>query len=72
MSINFMGSYSGIDQTMIDLGPQPLVAVGDEAVLIGRRGDQQITVAEIAEAMGTIPYEVTCLFTDRVIREYVH
>lgn len=61
-----------MDQTMIDLGPQPLVAVGDEAVLIGRRGDQQITVAEIAEAMGTIPYEVTCLFTDRVIREYVH
>ena len=60
-----------MDQTMVDLGAEPAARVGDEAVLIGRSGDQQISVVEIAGLMGTIPYEVTCLFTDRVTREYV-
>jgi alanine racemase len=46
------------------------VAVGDEVVLIGRSGNEQITVSEIAELMGTIPYEVTCLITGRVPRTY--
>ncbi len=59
-----------MDQTMIDVGPQPTVAVGDEVVLIGRSGNEQITVSEIAELMGTIPYEVTCLITGRVPRTY--
>ena len=58
-----------MDQTMIDLGPEPIAQVGDEVVLIGRRGDDEITVEEIAELMGTIPYEVTCLITPRVTRE---
>lgn len=60
-----------MDQTMIDLGPDPVAAVGDEAVLIGRRGDAEITVSDVAELMGTIPYEVTCLITPRVTREAV-
>ena len=59
-----------MDQTMIDLGREPLAAVGDEVVLIGRSGAEEITVAELADLMGTIPYEVTCLFTPRVTREY--
>ena len=60
-----------MDQTMIDLGPDPVAAVGDEVVLIGRRGDAEITAENIAELMGTIPYEVTCLITPRVTREAV-
>lgn len=59
-----------MDQTMIDLGPDADVRLGDEAVLIGRSGDEEITVAEIAELMGTIPYEVTCLITPRVTRAH--
>lgn len=59
-----------MDQTMIDLGPDPTVAVGDEVVLIGRSGGEEITVAEVAELMGTITYEVTCLITGRVERTY--
>lgn len=59
-----------MDQTMIDVGPEPTVAVGDEVVLIGSSGDEQITAGEIAELMGTIPYEVTCLITGRVPRTY--
>lgn len=61
-----------MDQTMIDLGPDdPIVRVGDEAVLMGRSGTEEINVEEIAELMGTISYEVTCLISARVPRRYV-
>lgn len=61
-----------MDQTMIDLGPStPSVRVGDEVVLVGCSGDEEITVQEIAALMGTITYEVTCLITERVPRRYV-
>jgi len=65
-----------MDQTMIDLGPDggaagvdaPRVRVGDEAVLIGRSGSEEITCQEVADRMGTITYEVTCLINPRVTR----
>jgi len=60
-----------MDQTMIDLGPQTDVAVGDDVVLVGRNGAEEITTTEIAELMGTIPYEVTCLITRRVARTFI-
>jgi len=61
-----------MDQTMIDLGPDwPSVRVGDEVVLLGQSGDEEITVEEIAGLMGTITYEVTCLISPRVPRRYV-
>ena len=59
-----------MDQTVIDLGPEPAVAVGDEVVLIGRSGEDEITVAELAELQGTIGYEVTCAIGSRVSRTY--
>ncbi|MGC4154190.1 MAG: alanine racemase [Propionicimonas sp.] len=59
-----------MDQTVIDLGPEPAAAVGDEVVLIGRSGDEEITVAELAELQDTITYEVTCAIGRRVTREY--
>lgn len=60
-----------MDQTMLDLGPRTDVAVGDEVVLVGRDGAEEITTSEIAGLMGTIPYEVTCLITGRVARAFV-
>lgn len=60
-----------MDQTMIDLGPDTDVTVGDEVVLVGRSGTDEITTSEVAGLMGTIPYEVTCLITRRVGRETV-
>lgn len=60
-----------MDQTMVDLGPDTDVTVGDEVVLVGRSGTDEITTSEIAGLMGTIPYEVTCLITRRVGRETV-
>ena len=60
-----------MDQTMIDLGQTTDVAVGDEVVLVGRSGQEEITTTQIAELMGTIAYEVTCLITRRVARLFV-
>ena len=61
-----------MDQSMVDLGPDGGgVRVGDEVVVLGRQGDERITADELAGVMGTISYEVTCLFTARVVRQYV-
>lgn len=59
-----------MDQTMIDLGPESRAAVGDEVVLIGRSGADEISATEVAGLMGTISYEVTCLITGRVERSW--
>jgi len=57
-----------MDQTMVDLGPATDVKVGDEVILIGRSGIQEITASDWARALGTIPYEVTCQIGPRVER----
>jgi alanine racemase len=57
-----------MDQTMVDLGPETAVKVGDEVVLIGRSGSEEISAADWARVLGTIPYEVTCQIGPRVER----
>ena len=47
-----------MDQCMIDVTNFPQVEVGDEVVLWGRQGQEEITVEEIAEKIGTINYEI--------------
>ncbi len=59
-----------MDQTMVNLGPETAVQVGDPVVLIGRSGDAAITVDEWAKVLGTITYEVTCQIGQRVERVY--
>jgi alanine racemase len=58
-----------MDMCMIDVTDVPGVRAGDEVVLIGRQGHDQITVAEIAQKLGTIPYEVITQILARVPRE---
>lgn len=57
-----------MDMIMVDVTAVPSVAIGDEAVLIGRQGKDRITVEDIARAIGTISYEVTCAISARVPR----
>jgi len=57
-----------MDQIVVDCGPGADVALGDEVVLIGRQGDDAITVSEWAGLMGTIGYEVLCGIGPRVPR----
>lgn len=59
-----------MDHIMVDLGGDESVHVDDEVVLIGEQGGERISCWEIAENMGTIPYEVTCLITPRVRRVF--
>lgn len=57
-----------MDQCMVDLGPDSADQVGDEVVLLGGQGEESISTEEMAELMGTITYEVTCLIAPRVER----
>lgn len=59
-----------MDQFMVDVGDQE-VFVGDEAVLIGKQGTEEITLQEIAHLCDTIPYEILCQFNDRIPRVYL-
>jgi alanine racemase len=43
---------------------------GDEVVLIGEQGGERVTVEDLAEWAGTIPYEVLTAINDRVPRIY--
>jgi alanine racemase len=60
-----------MDMCMLDVTDVPGVCEGDEAVLIGKQGDQRITADELAHKTGTIPYEVLCGISSRVPRVYV-
>jgi alanine racemase len=59
-----------MDQFMVDIGDCEAY-VGDEVVLIGKQGDEEIPLTEIANLCDTIPYEVLCLFNHRLPRLYV-
>lgn len=56
-----------MDQLMVDIGDDD-IAVGDPVVLIGRQHAEEITAAEIAERLATIPYEVLCSISSRIER----
>ena len=60
-----------MDNITVDLGDGEAAAVGEEAVLIGRQGGEQILAEEVARRLGTINYEVTCGISGRVPRAYV-
>jgi alanine racemase len=58
-----------MDMCMIDVTDIPNVRVGDEVVLIGRQGEDEISAAEVARKLGTISYEVVTQILARVPRE---
>jgi len=59
-----------MDFIMVDVTDLPRVSAGDEVVLMGRQGTEQITPEEIAEKINSISYEVLCLIGKRVPRIY--
>jgi alanine racemase len=65
----FAGTIT-MDQILIDAGDSP-VQVGDEVVLIGRQGGEEITADEWARRLGTISYEIVCGFGPRLPRRYL-
>ena len=59
-----------MDQTVVDVGHLPKVKRWDEATLIGRDGGLELTVASLADMIGTIPYEIFCSIHQRIPRIY--
>ncbi|MBF0546153.1 MAG: alanine racemase [Candidatus Riflebacteria bacterium] len=59
-----------MDQSMANLGPATNVVLGDEVVLIGKSGSEEISAEEWAKKLGTITYEVTCQINSRVQRYF--
>jgi len=57
-----------MDQCMIDVTAIPGVRQGDEVVLIGRQGGDELTAEAVAERLGTISYEVVAELLARVPR----
>jgi len=58
-----------MDQVMVDIG-QDSAFNNDEIVLIGKMGDQEIKVEDLAEWAGTIAYEILTNINTRVPRIY--
>ena len=59
-----------MDMVMADVSGLPQVSVGDEAVFLGRQGQDEIAARELATQLGTIPYEIACAVSARVPRVY--
>ena len=57
-----------MDMLMIDVTGIPRVRVGEEAVLLGRQGREEVSAVELANLAGTIPYEILTGISARVPR----
>jgi alanine racemase len=60
-----------MDQCMVDVTDIPDVKLGDEVILMGQQEDLEFTADHIADLIGTINYEVTCMISKRVPRVYL-
>jgi alanine racemase len=60
-----------MDLMMIDVSNIDRAQVGDEVVLMGRDGSEEISCAELAKKAGTITWEITTRIGARVRRVYV-
>ena len=60
-----------MDLIMIDASEFEDVDLGEEAVLMGRQGDGEISCEELAERSGTITWEIITRIGSRVRRVYV-
>ncbi|MBM2842102.1 MAG: alanine racemase, partial [Bacteroidetes bacterium] len=60
-----------MDHIMVDVGAKDEVEVGDNVTIMGSDGRESISAYDIADRLGTIPYEVICMVTDRVPRVVV-
>lgn len=60
-----------MDYLMVKADDALDIAIGDQAVLIGRQSEEAITADEIAAKLNTINYEIVCMINSRVPRIYI-
>lgn len=61
-----------MDLTMIDLTDIGDVGEGDEVVIIGKQGDERISVYELAQWADTIPYEIVTSLGGKAKKLYIN
>jgi alanine racemase len=59
-----------MDQILVDVTALPQVAAGDEAVVIGKQGSEEILAKELADQAGTIPWDIFTGIGNRTHRFY--
>jgi alanine racemase len=59
-----------MDMCLVDVSAIPGVSVGDEVVLLGGQGEENVRAEELARNSGTISYEIYCAVGARVPRVY--
>ena len=59
-----------MDQLMLDVTDIEDVKEGDEVTVFGYDSQENLSVDELAEKIGTINYEIVCLIGKRVPRIY--
>ena len=59
-----------MDQFMVDVTHIPEAKEGDEVILIGRDGQEHITMEELGELAERFNYELACVIGKRVPRIY--
>ena len=60
-----------MDLIVIDVSDLPEAVVGDEVVLMGRQGGEEIPAAELADLAGTIHWDIVTRIGSRVRRVYL-
>jgi alanine racemase len=60
----------GMDMTIVDISALPSCTQGDVVTLLGRDGNDEITVGELAARAQTIPYEILCRLGRNLPRYY--
>ena len=60
-----------MDQFMVDVTDIPEVKAGDEVTLMGRDGDEFISVETLGDISGRFSYEFVCEISKRVPRVYI-
>jgi alanine racemase len=61
-----------MDMCTLDVSRIPECLVGDEVVLMGEQGGEQITADEIATKVHSISYEILCALGKRAPRVFLH
>ena len=59
-----------MDQLMVDVSDISGVEMGTKVTLLGQNGNEIITADDMADAIGTIGYEIVCNISKRVERKY--
>ena len=60
-----------MDQMMVDITDIPGVEIEDTATLIGKDGDEFISIEELSDKAGSFNYEMSCGIGKRVKRVYL-